>query len=69
MCLSVSDKDCSAINKLSDVVSWLCEACVARIQSMKKQFCNIEDYFKLHVLVGNQLSEELHQTMLKLIIG
>lgn len=55
-CVMVSDKDYSAINKLSDVVLWLCEACVAKIQSMKKKVCDIEDCFKLHDLVGNLLS-------------
>lgn len=69
-CVSVSDKDYSTINKLSDVVLWLCEACVARIPSMKTQDFNTEDYFfKLHVLVGNLISEELRQTILKLTIG
>ncbi|KAG8302591.1 hypothetical protein J6590_028500 [Homalodisca vitripennis] len=51
-CLNIDDDKYGLILSLKDSVKWVCERCETRLESMKSQVINADEYLNLHELVG-----------------
>ncbi|KAG8328645.1 hypothetical protein J6590_105378 [Homalodisca vitripennis] len=49
-CLNIDDDKYGLILSLKDSVKWVCERCETRLESMKSQVINADEYFNLHEL-------------------
>ncbi|KAG8240773.1 hypothetical protein J6590_102174 [Homalodisca vitripennis] len=61
-CLNIDDDKYGLILSLKDSVKWVCERCETRLESMKSQVINADEYLNLHELVDVSRSVNVKKT-------
>lgn len=54
-CVNINSVNYSKIEKVGSFMKWLCSACVSKIETMRSQVLDAEDFTDLHGMVGSLL--------------